>query len=151
MPVGRRLRQDLARDAAARRGPIVDHDLLGELFRNFAGDESHHDVGRSARSERDDEADGTRGIRLLRCICGLRCTDCTRDRRGAPDRSHAFDLLTSSSCLRYWCWSAMYYRRLIESAEIGLKDVRFREPRDCFAAALLAMTVSASAPADAQQ
>jgi hypothetical protein len=56
MTVGRGLRDDLARDHAARAGPVVDDDRLAPALRELLPDDTRHDVREAARRKRDEYA-----------------------------------------------------------------------------------------------
>ena len=65
--VGRRVRGDFRAEVAARAGAVVDHELLPEAFGHLLDDDARHDVDGAARRGRDEDAHGSRRIRLRPC------------------------------------------------------------------------------------
>ena len=59
--VGRRAREPADADRAAGAADILDNHRLAERRAHFVGHDPRGDVGRSARRERHDQRDRTRG------------------------------------------------------------------------------------------
>ena len=58
VPVGRRLRDERGAEHAGGAHAVVDDDLLAPQAGETIGEQARDDVGRGARAERDDVADG---------------------------------------------------------------------------------------------
>ena len=66
VPVGRRVEHDLGREIAARAGPVLYDEGLAEVIGEPLSDQPRQDVGRTARTEADDQPHRAGGIRLRR-------------------------------------------------------------------------------------
>jgi hypothetical protein len=84
--VGRGLRDDLGADDGVGARPVVDDDLLAQIFAHLLADEAAEEIGGAARRERNDERDLARRIGL-----GGRCRNEKRQqchRAGKPSGIH---------------------------------------------------------------
>jgi len=98
---------------AARSGLIFHHETLPELVAELLGREARGDVGDAGGGERQDEADRTAGIVLLRAHA-------YRKHRGGRSRGR------SASCRRVMRLSVIFTFPFRYAAEARMPDVSSR-------------------------
>ena len=105
--VRRALRHDLGAHHAVRAAPVLDDDLLTPGLGQLLADDARQDIRRSARTERNHDANGLRRVRLrARADAGQRQHDCgsrTKDERGRMKD----DLIQPAAPLDHACFSGM--------------------------------------------
>jgi hypothetical protein len=86
--IGRGPRQRVGADDVVAAGLVVDDDGLPECFGQLLADRARQHIGRTARRQRHDDADGLRRVGLLLCLC-MRAAGCEQQCRACRGQKNS--------------------------------------------------------------